>query len=225
MRRFLQPAASPLAALIPATLALVALGLVTLSLACTTSVKIRIDDEALAGHRSWNFLPRETRNVQAATAQEAPALELRVERLVAEALRAQGFHRVHRQPDFYVTFAIRVHEQLVTIYETRAEHELASLHGSPSFAFQQQRARLVPYERSQLVISAVDRRLRRVVWRGEFHSHTEETGAPQLGESVARLFASFPVAASEPPLAPKSPEPAPSRLRMLANKLLDESRL
>jgi Domain of unknown function (DUF4136) len=215
MRRVIPPAA-----LLAASLAGAWLGL-----ACATSMSVRIDEREDFSHlHTWNWLPPETRRVEAGNAEDASALDRQLERLVAEALSAQGFERVRGPADFHVTYALRVQRQLVTTYETEAEQQLSSLHSAPSFIVQASRPRVVVVETGQLVVSAVDRRRHKLVWRGELTRRGEGAFAPHLTESVARVFESFPTAATAEPQAPRPDPPAPW-LRILSKRLPAAPRL
>lgn len=193
-----------------ASLCAVVLVALVAGIGCGVPMQVRVEDaEHLARLRTWNFLPRETRNVRAASPGEAAALERRLERLIGEALTHHGFQRAFGLADFYVTYALHVHSEVVTTWETGAERYLSSLHSSPSFIVQAQRPRRVRVETAQLVISVVDPRRREIGWRGELAHRMEGAFAPELARSVGRLFTEFPMAV---PGEPTVPRPPPKRM-------------
>ena len=178
--------------------------LLTSSLGCTSTVRVQVDAESdLAGLRSWNWLPR------SADDDDSSELEPELRELVARTLADRGFRRVHGPADFHVTGTLYIRRDRVTTWETGAARQLSSLHSSPSFAVQSSQPRLVTVESRRLIVSAVDRRLGKVVWRGEIHQRLEDDEITGLGDAVARVLVSFPNASSRGP-APPGPVPTPS---------------
>lgn len=183
---------------------LAAASFAALGVACATTVDVAFDEgEDFSRYRTWDWLPRAARTVNAPLGQ-GPALDARVARLVERALRARGFERTDGRADLFVSYYLQVQRELVTVRETPAMQYLSSFHSSPSYWIQATQSRLHTYERGRLVIVVSGRRQQRVIWRGEIEGRFQGDFSPHLREVVWSLLERFP-----PPRKAATPAPAP----------------
>jgi hypothetical protein len=180
-----------------------------LGVACATTVDVAFDErEDFSRHRTWDWLPRAARAVDAPLG-HAPALDARLARLVERALRARGFERSDERADLLVSYYLRVQREFVSVSETPAMQHLSSFHSSPSYWIQAPQSKLETYERGHLVIVVAGRRQQRVIWRGEIKGRFRGDFSPHLEEVVWSLLERFPPQTK--PAAPAPVPPSPSR--------------
>jgi hypothetical protein len=180
----------------------------SLGVACATTVDVAFDERAdFSRYRSWDWLPRAARTVDAPVG-EMRALDARLARLVERALRARGFERTDGRADFFVSYYFRVQREFVIVNETPAMQQLSSFHDSPSYWIQATKSELHTYERGYLAIVVSGSRQQRLIWRGEFEGRFREDFSPHLEEAVWSLLERFP---PPPPAAPAPAPPPPSR--------------
>jgi hypothetical protein len=180
-----------------------------LGVACATTVDVAFDEEEdFSRYRTWDWLPRAARAVDAPLG-HTPALDARLARLIERALRARGFERSDGPADLFVSYYLRVQREFVTVRETPAMQLLSSFHSSPSYWIQATQSELHSYERGHLTIVVAGRRQQRVIWRGEFEGRFREAFAPHLEEVVWSLLERFPPQTK--PAAPAAAPPSPSR--------------
>jgi len=167
---------------------------VSLGVACSTSPEISFDErEDFSRYRTWDWLPGAARTIDAPAA-DSVALDLELARLVERALDRRGFERVRRRPDLRVGVRLEVRREEVTIYETHAIEQLSSLHSSPSYEVQAAVKRRQTYERSRLLVFAIEARHGRVVWEGALAARSPGRLGAQLERTIADLLERFPSA-------------------------------
>ena len=181
--------------------------LVSFGLACASPVAVNVDQRRdLAGFCTWNFLPLETGNVRGPYPQTKPLSDW-MNRVIERSLLDRGFARVTGRPDFYVTYLLDVHRQLVVVEETPAMQHLASLDQSPSYDIQASVRRIEQYETGNLTLFVSDPDEQTVVWRGEYEGRFNGTVIPHLEEAVTSLLERFaaPAEAGQTPPAGDAP--------------------
>jgi hypothetical protein len=166
----------------------------SLGVACSTYPEISFDErEDFSRYRTWDWLPGTARTIDAPAANSV-ALDHELARFVERALERRGFERVRRRPDLRVGVRLEVRREEVTIYETHAIEQLSSLHSSPSYDVQASVKRRQTYERSRLLVFAIEARQGRVVWEGALAARSRGQLGPHLERTTADLLERFPSA-------------------------------
>lgn len=170
---------------------LVAFGLIAFASGCRTlSLEIEKPGD-VSRYRTWDFVYR-VRDVIHPPWLVGSDLEAAVAMQVVIGLSDRGFLRTTSNPDMLVYFQLVVREQLVAENVTGAIQHLPSLHYAPSYDVQTTRTELKRYEIAELLVLMIDRKERRLVWRGRLNERYLGEFAPRLGEAVSELLARVP---------------------------------
>jgi len=178
-----------------------AFGLISFASGCRT-LSLQIDAPGdVARYRTWNFVrqdfahpePDAMRAPLLAGADLGPAVAKQVEIGLAD----RGFRRTSIDPDVLVHFQLAVREQFIEQNVTGAVQYLPSLHDAPSYDVQTTRTEVARYEVADLLVVMIDRKERRLVWRGRLNERYRGDFAPHLGEAVTQLLAQLPASELE----------------------------
>lgn len=186
------------------------IGALLLAAACGGCAGVGVDFDAaedFSSYRTWAWLPRlEAPPEPYATGPEGLAEE--IELRTQQALAAQGFDRVEveEEPDFFVTYHVEIHTEIVTVHEQQAQQTLQSSTESPSSGVTRSELRRRIYQRGHLVIDVADGDDRQLVWRGETESKYRGSWKPHARGAVFKILEQFP---PEPAVASREALPAP----------------
>jgi hypothetical protein len=145
----------------------------------------------VSDYRTWNFV-HPVRGVIHAPLLADYDLEPAVAKQVEIWFSDRGFRRTTSDPDLLVYFELAVRGQLVTQNVTDAVQHLASLHHSPSYEVQVTRTEATRFEIAELLVSVIDSKGRRLVWRGRLNERYRYAFTPHLAEAVSQLLAHVP---------------------------------
>jgi hypothetical protein len=181
------------------------IGALLLAVCCSACAGVGVEfdpQEDFASYRRWAWLPR----LEAPIRPLAPTpdgLTEEIESRTEEFLAARGFVRVdEEEADFFVTYHVVVHVEIVILSETNAEQHVASMNDSPSYGVTRSETRRRVYQRGHLVIDVVEGDDRQLVWRGETESKYRGSWKPHARTAVMNILERFP---------PESSDAEPSR--------------
>ena len=169
---------------------------------CARPLEIFRDDRGdFERYHSWAWVPGSPRTIDAPPPYRI-GLDRDLARLVERELARRGFVRVLEAADLHVGSYLRVKREVAIVLETGAMQTLSSLHSSPSYEVQSAVRRTEVYERTVLIVFAVDSRSGETVWKGRREERSAAQSVPHIDDTVAALLAHFPPAARPAPPAP-----------------------
>lgn len=159
--------------------------------ACATSVKVDVDEnEDFSQYRTWDWMPQIRPRVEGRYA-VTPALDVRMSRLIEDALEARGFERTQPPADFYVTFHLTIQPKAEFVEQPMAPYLLDSHHASPSFWIEGTESVERRYDDLRLAIG-ISGGGGRMTWQAALEQQVEAGEALPLDKAVAKLIDRFP---------------------------------
>jgi hypothetical protein len=166
-----------------------------LAVCCSACAGVGVEfdpSEDFSSYRKWAWLPRLEPPVHP-LAPSPEGLPEEIESRTEEFLAARGFVRVdEEEADFFVTYHVVVHVEIVILSETNAEQFVASMNDSPSYGVTRSETRRRVYQRGQLVIDVVEGDDRQLVWRGSTESKYRGSWKPHARAAVFDILDRLP---------------------------------
>src|SRR5262245_4929118 len=160
---------------------------------CGSTVRVAFDPhEDFTTYRTWAWLPRNW-EVAASKSRVDPELDALLRGAIERELAARGFELAGEgEPDFLVTYHVRLKRQLVRVMETPAMETLVNPHREGGYEVQVSKPVLYPYELGTLVLDVAEPRERQLVWRGIGTRRVRDSFKRRAEDVVVDIFESFP---------------------------------
>jgi len=172
---------------------------VVFAAACATTVNVEVDEQKdFSQYQTWDWMPQTTPRVTAPP-DIAPALDMRLRRLIESSLEGRGMRRTEPPADFYVTYHLAVQRKVESFERPVAPYFLSSYSNSTSYWVEGSESAERRIDDIRLAIATTEGG-GHMTWQAVLEQRVESPGEIPLESAVAELFGSFP--ASVPVAAP-----------------------
>jgi len=170
---------------------LLALVIAIASGGCVATVNVEMDErEDFSTYRTWTWMPQTTPRVKAPP-HLAPALEVRLGRLIESTLEERGLRRTDPPADFYVAYHLTVERSVELVEQPMAPYLMSSYSSSASYWIEGSETVERQIDDVRLSIATAPGG-GETTWQAVFRKRLEAPAVIPLESAVTELLAHFP---------------------------------